>query len=324
MKKAAHTGGAYTTLGQLVPKSLYKGVRVIEIVIVEDVLVLVYERLVRHGRLVHLTFLGQPGPPAAVNELVEGKGVFLFVGLRRVLVVGVLLQIVLLGIKRGQTPELQDAPVTGHGGKLAGGHQLPAQPLVVLAVTFRLAPCPAIRLHGDRGLAQPVFGYFLDSAGLTATQKHHAVHVAEDGFSVLVVDGLALGQLLIKKGQTDLPGADHGHQLFKVWHLSRIGRLVPQHPHMMGQAAPVNIVRPFTQEIKHLRKGQGNNEVISGGCVGNREENRRFPIPDAVKLQLVIAHDLPELGDVKGGQPGAAGNQNAFCGFARNELSRTF
>ena len=75
---------------------------------------------------------------------------------------------------------------------------------------------------------------------------------------------------------------------------------------------------------EHLRKGQGNNEVISRGCVGNREENRRFPIPDAVKLQLVIAHDLPELGDVKGGQPGAAGNQNAFCGLARDKLSRTF
>ena len=72
-----------------------------------------------------------------------------------------------------------------------------------------------------------------------------------------------------------------------------------------------------------LRKGQGNNEVISGGCVGNREENRRFPIPDAVKLQFVIRHDLPELGDVKGGQPGAAGNKDRFCCLARDEKSRT-
>ena len=86
----------------------------------------------------------------------------------------------------------------------------------------------------------------------------------------------------------------------------------------------MNIVRPFTQEIEHLRKGQGNNEVIRRGCVGNREENRRFPIPDAVKLQLVIAHDLPELGDVKGGKPGAAGNKDRLGRFARNELSRTF
>ena len=101
---------------------LYKGVRVIKIIIVEDVLVC--EQLVRHGRLVHLTFLGQPRPPTAGNELVEGKVVFLFVGLRRVLVVGVLLQIVLLGLERGQAPELQDAPVTGHGSEPAGGHQL--------------------------------------------------------------------------------------------------------------------------------------------------------------------------------------------------------
>ena len=60
MKKDAHTGGACRTLGQFVPKCcLYKGVRVIEIVIVEDVLVLVCERLVRHGRLVHLTSLSK-------------------------------------------------------------------------------------------------------------------------------------------------------------------------------------------------------------------------------------------------------------------------
>ena len=45
-----------------------------------------------------------------------------------------------------------------------------------------------------------------------------------------------------------------------------------------------------------------------------------MPVAHAVKLHLVIGHDLPELGDVKGGQPGAAGNQNAFCGFAAGQL----
>ncbi len=83
------------------------------------------------------------------------------------------------------------------------------------------------------------------------------------------VDGLALGVLLVQQAQADLTGTDDGHQLFQRGHLARVGRLVPQHPHMMGQAAPVNIVRPFTQEIEHLRKGQGHNEVISAGCVGN-------------------------------------------------------
>ena len=319
-----YISGACRTLGQFVPKCyLYKGVRVIEIVIVEDVLVC--ERLIRHGRLVHLTFLGQPGPSAAVYELVEGKGVFLFVGLRRVLVVGVLLQIVLLGIERGQAPKLQqDAPVAGHGGKFAWGHQLPAQPLVILVVTFRLTPCPNIRLHGDRGLAQPVFGYFPDSAGLTATQKHHAVHVSEDRFSIFVINGLALGQLLVKEGQTDLSGADHGHQLFKVWHLSRVGRLVPQHPNMMGQAASMNIVRPFTQQIEHLRKDQRHQKIVGAVGVADTEESYCAPVAHAVKLQLVIGHDLPELGNVKGSQPGAVGDQNRLGRFARNELSRIF
>ena len=56
---------------------LYKLVRSIEIVMVEDVLA--FERFVRHDRLVHLTFLGQPEPPSTVNEFVNRKGVFLFV-----------------------------------------------------------------------------------------------------------------------------------------------------------------------------------------------------------------------------------------------------
>ena len=93
---------------------------------------------------------------------------------------------------------------------------------------------------------------------------------------------------------------------------------------MMGQAAPVNIVRPFAEQIKDLLKGQRHQKVVGAVGVADTEESGRAPVAHAVKLQLVIGHDLPELGNVKEGQPGAAGNQNAFCGFARNELSRTF
>ena len=86
----------------------------------------------------------------------------------------------------------------------------------------------------------------------------------------------------------------------------------------------MNIVCPFTQEIEHLRKGQGHQKVIGGCGVGNREKHRCFPIPDTVKLQFIVGHDLPELGDVKGGKPGTAGNQNTFGCLARDEKSRTF
>ena len=302
---------------------LCKGVRVVHIVIVEDVLVLVRKRD-RLVHLVHLASLVQTGPPPAADQPVQVKGVALFIRLLREFVVGVLFQVVLGRIERGQAPELQDAPVTGHGGKFAGGHQLPAQPLGIEVVTLGLALGAPVRLHIDGGLAQPGFRDFLDGAALTASQEYHAVHVAQDRFCVLVIDGLALGQLLIKEGQTDLSGADHGHQLFKVWHLSRVGRLVPQHPHMMGQTAPILVVRPFTQKVEHLRKGQGHKEVVGWGGVRDQEEHRRFPVPDLVQLQFVIGHDLPELGNVKRGQPSAAGDQNALGRLARNELSRTF
>ena len=86
----------------------------------------------------------------------------------------------------------------------------------------------------------------------------------------------------------------------------------------------MDVIGPLAQKVEHLRKGQGHKKVIGGRGVGNSEENRRFPIPDFIQLQLVIGHNLPKLGDVKGSQTGAAGNQNAFCSFARNELSRTF
>ena len=235
-----------------------------------------------------------------------------------------LLQIVLLGIEWRQPSELQNAPISGHGGKLTWGHQLPPEPLGVLAVTFGLPTGAPLGLHGDGGLAQPVLGNFLDSAGLTATEEQHTIHVAENGFCVLIVDGLALGKLLIQQAQTDLTGTDDRHQLFQVWHLPGVGRLVPQHPHMMGQPSTVNIVRPFAQEIEHLRKGQRHKEIVGAVRVADAEECCRAPISHAAKLQLVIGHNLPKLGNVKGRKPSATGNKYAFGRLARNELSRTF
>ena len=175
---------------------------------------------------------------------------------------------------RRQAPQLQDASVTGHGGKLGGGHKLPAQPLGVLVVAFGL-PTGAVRgLHGDGGLAQPVLGNLLDGAGLPAPEEYHAVHVAEYRLSVLIVDGLTLGQLLVEQRQAHLPGADDRHQLFEAGDLPGVGGLVPQHPHMMGQAAPVYVVRPFTQEIEHLRKRQSYNKIVGGVGIADDEERK--------------------------------------------------
>ena len=84
------------------------------------------------------------------------------------------------------------------------------------------------------------------------------------------------------------------------------------------------VVRPFTQEIEHLRKGKGHDEVI--GCVGiaDDKERRRPSVPQLVKLHFVIAHNLPELRDVKWGQPCATANKYGAGGLACCLLSRTF
>lgn len=66
-------------------------------------------------------------------------------------------QVILRGQEGREPPKLQDTFIPGHGGDLAGGHQFPAKPLHILAVTFRLSPASALGLHGDGGLAQPIF-----------------------------------------------------------------------------------------------------------------------------------------------------------------------
>ena len=82
----------------------------------------------------------------------------------------------------------------------------------------------------------------------------------------------------------------------------------------------MNIVRPFTQEIEHLRKGQRHKEIVGTVGIADTEKGRRPTISHAVKLQLVIGHDFPELWDVKGSKPSAAGDQNAFGRLAAAEL----
>ena len=118
--------------------------------------------------------------------------------------------------------------------------------------------------------------------------------------------GFTLSKLLIEQRQNRLAGADNSRRLFQVRHLSRVGHLIPQHPHMMGQAAHVLVVRPLTLQVEHLRKRQRRQKVVGVVRGTDEEKDRRFPVAKLVQLQLVIGHDLQDLGDVKEGQPGPA------------------
>ncbi|KAK2198655.1 hypothetical protein XC46_17790 [Clostridioides difficile] len=91
------------------------------------------------------------------EQAFQAEGVFLFIKFGCVLVIRVLFQVILRGQEGREPPKLQDTFIPGHGGDLAGGHQFPAKPLHILAVTFRLSTASALGLHRDGGLAQPVF-----------------------------------------------------------------------------------------------------------------------------------------------------------------------
>ena len=73
-------------------------------------------------------------------------------------------------------------------------------------------------------------------------------------------------------------------------------------------------------QIEHLRKGQRHQKIVGAVRIADAEKGSCFPIAHAVKLQLVIGHDLPKLGDVKGGQTSAAGDQNALGRLAAAQL----
>ena len=89
---------------------------------------------------------------------------------------------------------------------------------------------------------------------------------------------------------------------------------------MMGQAATVFVVGPLAQKIEHLRKCKGHDKVIGTVRIAYQEEQGRFLVPELIKLQLVITHNLPELRYIKRSKPCAAGNQYAFGGFAAGQL----
>ena len=71
------------------------------------------------------------------------------------------------------------------------------------------------------------------------------------------------------------------------------------------------IVRPPAQEVEHLGERQSRNEIIGDVRVADDEESRCPLVPQAVQLHFVVGHDLPELGDVRGGQLRAAANKYA-------------
>ena len=103
----------------------------------------------------------------------------------------------------------------------------------------------------DRFLAER-FGELLQSGGFGAAQEYLAVHVADDGIGIVLVNGLQLRPGLQHQTGTDFTGTDGGNQLFQVRDLADVCRLIDQAPHMDREPAAVDIIRFFTQQVEQL------------------------------------------------------------------------
>ena len=81
---------------------------------------------------------------------------------------------------------------------------------------------------------------------------------------------------------------------------------------------------PVAQDIEHLGIHHSGDKIEGWVAVGYHRKKGDFFIPQLIQFHFVILHHVPDSLNVKGGQPCAAGDQDAFQGLARNELSRTF
>ena len=166
-------------------------------------------------------------------------------------------------------------------------------------------------------------GQFLEGCVFGAAQKDLAVHVADDGIGVVLIQRFQLALCLQHQAGRDFPAADGGHQLFQVGNLTDIGALVDQAAHMDGQPPAIYVIGLFTEQVKQLGVDHGDQEVEGAVCVGHDEEQCCFSVAQGIQFQFIIRSDFAEFRDIKGGQAGTAGNQDGLRGLASSQLVKT-
>lgn len=122
----------------------------------------------------------------------------------------------------------------------------------------------------------------------------------------------------------NLAASDGRHELFQLGYLADIGTLVDQAANVYRQLAAVHIVGLVAKQVEKLGVAHGDQKVKRVVGVGHDEKQRRFAVAQRVQLQFVVGRDLPQLRDVERRKARAAGNQDGFCGLARDVLSRVF
>ena len=89
---------------------------------------------------------------------------------------------------------------------------------------------------------------------------------------------------------------------------------------MNGKSASVHIIRLVAEKIEHLRIHNGTDKIEGVIRITDDHEQGCFSVSEGVQLQLIVAHQLSQLGNVKGGKSGTAANQDRFSRFASRQL----
>ena len=198
-----------------------------------------------------------------------------------------------------------------------------AEFLIVGAIAWAIATGIGIVVAVDGFLAE-CFGKIFQGGRLTAAEENLAVHVAHDGVRIVLVDGFQLTSRLQNKAGRDFTAANGRHQLFQLWNLTDVSTLINEAPHMDGQLTAVHIIGFVTEQIEKLGVDHGDQKVKGAVRIAHDKEQRRFPVTQLVQFQLIVHGGIPDFLNIKGCEPGTAGNKDGLSRFARNELSRTF
>ena len=93
---------------------------------------------------------------------------------------------------------------------------------------------------------------------------------------------------------------------------------------MDWKPAAVFIIRLIAEQIEKLALQHGDHKIKGAVRIAHNEEKDRLSVSQGIQFQLVVGSDLPQLRNVEYGKARTAGNQDGFCRFARDKLSRTF
>ena len=85
---------------------------------------------------------------------------------------------------------------------------------------------------------------------------------------------------------------------------------------MIREPPSMLIVCLIAQQVKQLRIHDGDHKIEGIVCIADDDEHRCPSLAQHIQFQFIVGHQVAQLLDIEGCQPGSTGNQDGFRGFA--------